>query len=322
MDEFSFIDSIKQHTYNQSSLVKGIGDDAAVFRQTSQDIVTAVDTFVEGIHFTRQTMPPFYIGYRALAANASDLAAMGAKPAFYLVAITVPKYWTDQELADVFSGMKELAKSYHMDLIGGDTVSGDKLSLSVTIIGYVERGRARLRNHAKEGDIIFVTGTLGDSQAGLHILLTDGNYSDRNYFINRHQKPTPRVDFSLGLREIKRVCLNDISDGIANEAAEIAEASCVDMIFKVDAIPVSKNLHQFTRSLQHEWTYFGGEDFELLGTVARKDFGKVQEVANQTHTRVTKVGYVEQIKGKKSQVFVESTNQRSILKKQGYIHLR
>src|SRR5690625_3696014 len=98
MDEFTFIDSIKQNVYKQPTIVKGIGDDGAVFRQTTKDIVTALDTFVEGIHFTRETITPYQLGYRVLATNLSDLAAMGALPAFYLVSITIPKTWNEKEL--------------------------------------------------------------------------------------------------------------------------------------------------------------------------------------------------------------------------------
>lgn len=322
MDEFSFINLIRQTSYKQSTLIKGVGDDAAVFRQTSQDIVTAVDTFVEDIHFTKQTMPPFYIGYRALAANISDLAAMGAVPAFYLVSIIIPKRWTDQELESIFLGLKAIADNFKMDLIGGDTVSGEKLTLSVTVIGFVEREKARLRNQANDGDVVFVTGTLGDSQAGLHILLKGGQFIDKDYFIKRHQKPIPRIDFSLGLRDISRVCLNDISDGIANESNEIAEASSVNLILHEEKIPISKNFSQFPQLLQHRWKYFGGEDFELLGTVANQDFDKVQEVANQTNTIITKVGIIEHSNTKEGKVYLESNNQRSILSKQGYIHLK
>src|SRR5690625_3168527 len=139
MDEFSFINSIQQSFYRQSSLIKGIGDDAAVFRQPSEDIVTAVDTFVEGIHFTRETMPPYYIGYRVLAANLSDLAAMGAVPAFYLVSIIIPDSWETKKIQKIFYGMKSLSQQFKLDLIGGDTVSGEELSISLTVIGSVKR---------------------------------------------------------------------------------------------------------------------------------------------------------------------------------------
>src|SRR5690625_3808950 len=148
MDEFTLINKIKPSYYRQSSLIKGIGDDGAVFRETQRDIVTASDMFVENIHFSDQTMSPEEIGYRVLAVNLSDLAAMGATPLFYLVSIVVPKSWISN-INRVFLGMNQLAKEYKMDLIGGDTVTGDHLVISVNIIGNVERNKARFRSSAK-----------------------------------------------------------------------------------------------------------------------------------------------------------------------------
>src|SRR5690625_146741 len=170
VDEFKFIEMIKQKYYKQPTLIKGIGDDGAVFHQPHQNIVTAVDTFVEYIHFSKETMSAFHIGYRGLAASVSDLAAMGAEPKFYLVSIIVPQSKNIAEIEEIFLGMETFAKKYQMDLIGGDTVSGKELALSITVIGYVDEQRVRYRHTAKDGDIIFVTGTLGNSQAGLYML--------------------------------------------------------------------------------------------------------------------------------------------------------
>lgn len=322
MNEFSFIDLIKQPYYKQSTLIKGIGDDAAVLRQSSQDIVTAVDTFVEGVHFTRKTMPPFYIGYRALAANISDLAGMGASPTFYLVSITIPKTWTEYDLESIFLGMRTLAKDFKMDLIGGDTVSGSELVLSITVIGYVDKGKARFRNQARDGDIVFVTGTLGDSQAGLHILLNKTEYRDTDYYIKRHQKPTPRIKFALALKNLTRVSLNDISDGLGSEAGEIAEASKIDLIIQDEHIPTSSYFHQFPPSLQNQWKYFGGEDFELLGTVPKNDFNKVRKAAEDTNTMVTQIGYALHKESDDAKVFLEANHCKKLLNKDGYIHLK
>ncbi|GAB3047006.1 thiamine-phosphate kinase [Virgibacillus ainsalahensis] len=321
MDEFSFIDSIKQQIYEQNTLIKGIGDDAAVFRQQTKDIVTAVDTFVEGVHFSKDTMEPIHAGYRGLAANISDLTAMGATPAFYLVSIVIPKSWTMDELEGIFFGMKELAQKYNMDLIGGDTVSGAELSLSITVIGYVNQGKARYRSEAQPGDVIFATGTLGDSQAGFHILTNPGDYLYERYYIRRHQMPSPRVEFAKELGNIPRVALNDISDGIANEAAEIAEASQVNLILNEDRIPISQGYTQFPKDLQHKWKFYGGEDFELLGTVSEDNWMKVKEIANGTNTQVTRIGYVtaDDTYGK---VFLEEHNRKFQLYKKGYTHLK
>ncbi|MFS0752787.1 thiamine-phosphate kinase [Oceanobacillus sp. 1P07AA] len=319
MDEFSFIDSIKPTFYQQSSLVKGIGDDAAVFR-SSMDIVTAVDTFVEDVHFSRSTMEPFHIGYRALGANISDLAAMGALPSFYLVSIVIPKNWTEEELSQIYLGMDDLASKYHMDIIGGDTVSGKQLTISITVIGYTNTNKARYRRHAKEGDIVFVTGTLGDSQAGFHILSNENNYVDQDFYISRHRKPEPRVAFALALEKLDRVSLNDVSDGIANEASEIAEASNVSIVISENDIPVARSFYQFTNEQQYHWKLSGGEDFELLGTVDKHDWNVVKKAAEETNTQLTIIGNV--VEENKHPVYIEDNDVRKVLKKSGYTHLK
>lgn len=320
MDEFSFIKSIKQHTYKQPSLVKGIGDDAAVFRQTNQDIVTATDTMVEDIHFSRKTMNPFQIGYRALAVNLSDLAAMAAKPAFYLVSIVIPTYWRTEDVQGIFKGMQKLASSYSMDLIGGDTTSGKELCVSVTIIGYSNQNKARYRHSAKPGDIVFATGTLGDSRAGFHMLMNPGVYRDYNYFVRRHRTPSPRVSFAMNLDNVSRMALNDISDGIASEASEIAEASGVSLVLKYADLPASSHYNQFTTGQRRKWQLFGGEDFELVGTVAELEWPVLSQVACETDTAITKIGYVTE--QQHSFVYLQEESQCNPLDKQGYTHLK
>lgn len=322
MDEFSFINSIKQHTYKQPSIVKGIGDDAAVFRQPYKDIITAVDTFVEDIHFSQTTMTPFHIGFRSVAANISDLAAMGATPAFYLVSMVIPNSWTSDELDGIYKGMKTMATRHNMDLIGGDTVSGTVLTISVTVIGYTNTDKARYRSSAVENDIVFATGYLGDSRAGFHMLTNGGDYINEAYFYNRHRMPLPRVDFASSLASLKRVALNDISDGIANEAAEIADASKVDIVLYEEQIPISESFGQFSREQQYEWKLFGGEDFELVGTVSKSDWNRLTEIAKKTDTPLTQVGFVERNKNHEHNVFIiDRYNQKKPLEKKGYTHL-
>ncbi|MFZ3579554.1 thiamine-phosphate kinase [Virgibacillus sp. DJP39] len=320
MDEFDFINSIKQKSYMQSSLIKGIGDDAAVFRQTSEEVVVAVDTFVEDIHFSLETMNPSHIGHRVLAANISDIAAMGARPAFYLVSITLPKSLPSTDRADIFEGMRSLASRYRMDLIGGDTVSGQQLSISVTVIGYVPQKKARYRSDAREGDIVFVTGTLGNSQAGFHILNGTDTYQDESYYIQKHRSPIPQIEFAQQIQEIDRVALNDISDGVGSEAIEIAEASQVTLHITETALPVSESFSQFPSDLQKKWKLFGGEDFELVGTVSKQNWQSVQQAANRIGVTVTEIGYVSEYNN--HYAYLHENNSRVPLKKDGYNHLK
>lgn len=320
MDEFDFIKKIKQKSYYQLNLEKGIGDDAAVFNHSNGSLVTAVDMFVENVHFSQQTMSPWDIGYKSLAANLSDMAAMGATPKYYLVAISIPKSLPTVKVEEVFNGIKSLANKYNIDLIGGDTVSGKQLAISITIIGQVNK-HVRYRHLAKENDVVFVTGTLGDSLAGLYILKNSHNrYVEQAYFIKRHQRPVPRVTFAKSLSEIPRIALNDISDGIANEATEIAEASNVSFHLKAKNIPIRKSLLQFNDEQRYKWTYFGGEDFELLGTVSRDNWQKIQEIAERTNTQITEVGTVSNKNPGKVFLYYEG-EPPILLKKEGYTHL-
>lgn len=320
MDEFELIKTIKQNAYHQASLQCGVGDDAAVFHETTNETVVAIDTFVEGVHFTKDTMNAKQLGYRALAANFSDLAAMGAIPTYYLVSIVVPTHWGESDISAIFYGMKQLAGSFRADLIGGDTVSGHDLVLSITVIGEVERNKARYRRDAKVGDVVFVTGTLGDSRLGLHILENNLEIENRDYFIERHQLPTPRVHFAQALKSIERVALNDISDGIGSELHEIAEASNISIRINDEQIPVHPNLLRFFSEFEEKWKYFGGEDFELVGTVAAQDWSQVQLAAKKFNLPVTAIGDV--IIQEENPVYVKKGDKISPLKKEGYTHLR
>lgn len=324
LDEFELIQSIVPKQYKQSSLVKGIGDDAAVFNPEGYEVVTAVDTFVDGVHFTKSTMALEDIGYRALAANLSDLAAMGSTPKFYLVSIVIPNGWHVSEIQEIFKGMRELASLYNVDLIGGDTVSGKELCISITVIGYALANQIRYRHLAKVDDVVFVTGTLGDSRAGLQLLLNQNmqNYSEFEYFINRHRRPTPRLHFSQQLGHLKRIAFDDISDGIASEANELAVASNVDILLMDELIPTHPLLAKIESNGTDNWKYVGGEDFELLGTVCASDFAEVKRIANETNTMVTEIGKVCKRKHTEPVVILDRNGHLEKLEKKGYTHLK
>lgn len=321
MDEFSFIRSIQPKYYYQSSVQKGIGDDAAVLRIGGKDLVTAADTFVEGVHFTSETMELSTAGYRVLAANISDLAAMGAKPLHYLVSIVVPPMMNGHSLEEIYSGMASLADRFQMDLIGGDTVQGKELVISVTVFGVVDPNKARYRHLAKPGDVVFVTGFLGDSRAGLEILLKQTAVDEQfSYLIDRHRYPQPRIDFSLGLQPLKRVALNDVSDGIASELNEIAEASNVRIDISFEHLPIHKELLKFAPSPMEKWVLFGGEDFELVGSIPPQEWDFVQKVASVHDLAIKKIGSVRQKSKTDDYVYLHKDGYITRLYRNGYNH--
>jgi thiamine-monophosphate kinase len=322
-DEFSFINRIKPTTiHHEKSLVTGIGDDAAVYVPTpNQSQIICTDTLVEEIHFTNQTMSPYQIGYKALAVNISDIAAMGGRPLYYLVSIAIPSSWSEQDLMEIYDGMSELATTYRMDLIGGDTVSSkDSLMITVSVIGETEKGKQLLRSDAKAGDVVFVTGTIGDSSAGLELLLSKGRHGAFNsheaFLINRHQYPNPKIEIGRILSKLNRVSLNDISDGLSSESNELAEASQVTITLDASLIPISQELEAYDSVGAMEKALFGGEDFELIGTMSKVDWELVQQ---EGLTSLTKIGTVSAGKPK---VLLKQNSALITLEKKGYNHFK
>ncbi|MBD8070693.1 thiamine-phosphate kinase [Bacillus sp. PS06] len=322
-DEFSFINRIRPSTiHHQDTLVTGIGDDAAVYIPSpSQSQIICTDTLVEEIHFTNQTMSPYQIGYKALAVNISDVAAMGGTPLYYLVSIAIPSNWSEQELLEIYNGMSEIATTYRMDLIGGDTVSSkNSLMITVTVIGETEKGRQLLRSHAKAGDVVFVTGTIGDSSAGLELLLERGRNGgfneEESYLIHRHQYPNPRIEVGRMLSKMERVSLNDISDGLASEANELAEASQVMITLEAELIPLSKELTNCQVEHAIDKALFGGEDFELIGTMSQADWEILQQ---NGQTTLSKIGTVSD--GNPG-VVLKQEGSLITLEKKGYNHFK
>lgn len=322
MKEFDFIRAIQPSNLRQAHVIKGIGDDAAILRTPYQDTILTVDTMVENIHFSHQTVTPFHIGWRALAANISDIAAMGGYPIAYLVSITVSDKWTENELMEIYNGMDLLASNYGMDLIGGDTVVGQELSISITVVGTVDKDRARYRSHARDGDIVFVTGELGGAACGLHVLLHEPLelHDSLQRVIRKHQMPVPNVDFIKSCQSISRMALNDISDGLASEANEIAASSDLALVIDPSKIPVPKELQRFSEHLQYDWKMSGGEDFELVGTIAQKDWSKLQKIASANQLPITKIGTVFHDPDKNGCAWVKKNNQLHRLESSGYRH--
>ncbi|NTU28216.1 thiamine-phosphate kinase [Bacillus tequilensis] len=325
MDEFDLIHSITPRTIHHFSVDVGIGDDAALYtaKHGVQEIV-CVDTMVEDVHFKLHYSSPEDIGYKALAVNISDVAAMGGIPKFYLVSLAIPSKWTKSEIKEMYEGMNELAKLYHMDLIGGDTVStADKLVVTVTVIGEVEKGQACLRSLAKPNDIVFVTGEIGSSAAGLSLLLGETHpqsaFVETDYFIHRHKRPEPRVSVGRLCSSFKRASLNDISDGLASELNEIAEASCVSIEIDDGMLPVHSDLHKLD-SAWKEWALFGGEDFELTGTVSGADWEVLKQECEMRQLPITKIGHVRE--KTESNVILKTDKTSMTLEKKGYNHFK
>lgn len=334
-DEFAFIRDVSEHfhTYHRKTLVPS-GDDAAVYLPGErQGQIVCVDTLVEGIHFKRETLSPSQIGYKSLAVNLSDIAAMGGQPKYFLVSVAIPAHWSQSELHDLYLGMKKLADTWQVDLLGGDTVaSPEHLVLSVTAIGEVDQDVRLLRSNAGADDVVFVTGTLGDSAAGLDFLLHRPEPGDRHHeehplraerLLRAHQWPEPHIQQGRLLAEFGRkasIALNDVSDGIASEAHEIAVQSRVDLILKKESLPLSPELKRYAQASQkdpYEWALFGGEDFVLIGTVPLRLLREVQGRFQADQLAFYPIGTVRPGEGS---VWLESNGSKQPLRHRGFNH--
>jgi thiamine-monophosphate kinase len=332
-EEFSLIHSWTKKAINQQGdgLSVGIGDDAAVFSISSgMELVACTDAMIETVHFLRETMAPEDVGYKSLISNFSDIAAMGGVPRFVLVTIGVPPTWSAEECQQIYEGMYEACALYGVRIIGGDTVATpDALHLSVTALGEVERGQALLRSSAKPGHLVFVTGRLGGSAAGLHALLEardqGGSVQQRwHELLTRHRRPLAQVAAArLLIKYGQGGALNDVSDGLASELWEIAEASNVRVVVDQSLLPVEPDAVAYAESVAKdplEWVLFGGEEYQLVGTVAPTVAPTLAQAFQQQGLAATFIGEVEQ--GEPGVYLKERQGLQKALAKAGYNHFR
>ncbi|MDD4169382.1 MAG: thiamine-phosphate kinase [Desulfotomaculaceae bacterium] len=259
-----------------SSIVAGIGDDAAVIDTGNRYEIITTDMLIEKVHFNLSFTDAYHLGRKSLAINLSDIAAMGGEPLYYLVAISLPGHTKVQFVEEFYQGMQDLALTHGAHLIGGDTVGAeDKIAISVTVTGQVKKDEVIFRHGASPGDLVYVSGFLGDSAAGLKVMLKGlrGRLAPEieSYLIKRHVDPEPRLHLGRQLA-VNRLAsaLNDISDGLVKKLWEIALSSQVLIQIDPETIPISDQLGRFSRQLNIspiDLALHGGEDYELLFTV-------------------------------------------------------
>lgn len=269
LSEFDLIEKYFRHAFRDGPEVKcGIGDDAAIVTVPSgMDLALAMDTLVAGIHFPDATRPED-IGYKALAVNLSDMAAMGAEPRWVTLSLTLPG--NDEAWLQAFmSGFGLLMNDYSLSLIGGDLGHGP-LSITIQLHGYLPQGKALYRHGAQAGDLIYVSGTLGDAGLALAVLnkqrTVDENYHD--YLMERLNRPEPRVKPGMALRDIASSAI-DISDGLLSDLEHILVASHKGAEIHIDKLPLSAALHQLPEDESVEFALTSGDDYELCFTLPR-----------------------------------------------------
>lgn len=291
--EFDIIKQYFDRKFPHSNSIRlGIGDDAAITCIPSgMEQVIAIDTLVEDVHFSKDT-PPENIAHKALAVNISDLAAMGASPAWFTLALTLPGV-PDSWLASFSKGLFELADKYQMPLIGGDTTRGP-LTISIQVAGFVPQGKALLRSGAQPGDHIFVTGNIGDGCAGLLVQQKGTNDEADEYLLQRLQLPTPRIAFGQSLVGVASACI-DVSDGLFADLSHILEASNAGASIQLERMPVSDACNNKISELGLNRTQLaqGGDDYELCFTVPENKISMLGCTCDELKLKVTDIGVIE-----------------------------
>jgi thiamine-monophosphate kinase len=278
LGEFGLIEQIRRTFAKRSPQAPiGIGDDAAaLFVSPGSAVLATTDMLIEGVHFDRSTTDLFSLGWKSAAANLSDIAAMGGSPRFALVALALPSPTTAEQVAELYRGFTRIAKRHGTLIVGGDTCGSLRdLVISVTVLGEAKRKEIVTRAGAAPGDLVFVTGTLGDSAAGLE-LVRSAEYGVRskdpnvNKLIEKHLRPVPRVAWGRKIAASRCAsAMIDVSDGLSSDLGHICDESGVGAEVSAEQLPLSRALLAMRTLLRPPLWYAlsGGEDYELLFTV-------------------------------------------------------
>lgn len=294
LSEFSLIDRFfarRARTGRVHHAALGIGDDCALIAPPAGEVLAvSTDMLVEGRHFFPD-VDPHALGHKALAVNLSDLAAMGARPLGFTLALALPA--AREDWLEAFSaGLFELADRFGCELMGGDTTAGP-LNICITVFGAVPPQQALRRDAAQPGDDVWVSGTPGDARAGLGILRGEWHAADADAATFRRalERPEPRVALGLALRGIASAAL-DMSDGLAGDLQHILESSRVNAVIDADAVPRSAALARLAPDVQRRCTLAGGDDYELCFTAPPNARDAVDAAAQRAGVPVTRIGTI------------------------------
>jgi len=299
--EFGFISRFNErHFQNLPKGYTGIGDDCAVIPNIAgHEYTVSTDLLVENVHFVRNEIGGYLLGHKAMAANLSDLAASGSTPCGAFLSIAIPADLEVEYLDQIMNGIYKMATVYGCPLLGGDTtMSRAGICINITVIGHCATGQHKGRDKSLPGDIICVSGPLGDSAAGLHYILDPSipRSENANLLIKRHHSPKPRITLGQILGPMPQVhSMMDISDGVASDIRHILERSNVSAIIETDQLPISQLLREseFSETQIREFALCGGEDYELLFTVDPKFYTLEWAAKN----KITAIGYITDAPG-------------------------
>jgi len=318
LGEFGLIERIREKNkkaVHHSGTVVGIGDDCAVVKCRNENLLFTTDTLVENVHFSKKYYSFFDIGYKSLAVNLSDIAAMGGMPLYALVTAGFPAETKVKDADEIYRAIRKLATEFNVEIIGGDTVkSPAALIISITLIGKTIFGSGIKRSGAVAGDLIFTTGNFGDSSAGLYLL--QKGISDYKELKKKHLNPYPRIKEGFFIAKSGfATSMIDSSDGFDKSVRFICQESKVGCKIYLDKIPVSDEFKSFASDFRlptSDFILFGGEEYELIFTVPP---GK----KSYFEKRFYEVGKIT--KDKKI-IYLNSNNKKVNLKNNGYDHFK
>jgi thiamine-monophosphate kinase len=294
LGEFGLIDHIKsKFSASNASTIKGIGDDAAIIDAGVESLLVSTDMLMEGVHFNLSYMPLQHLGYKAVAVNVSDIAAMNGKPEQILISMAISNRFSLEAVDALFDGIHAACQNYKVDLVGGDTSSSvSGLVISITVLGRAPKNEIVQRSGARVNDIICVTGDLGAAYMGLQVLEREKevflsnpemqpNLEQYEYLVGRQLRPEARMDIVHELRERKCVptSMIDISDGLASELFHLGKQSGVGVKIFEDKVPIDHGTFETAIEFKLDpitCALHGGEDYELLFTIDPSDYEKIK----------------------------------------------
>jgi len=325
--EFGLIREIREQLtkFQEKGVAVGIGDDAAAVEIEGRKLtLLTTDTLVEDVHFKWDYTSPFEVGWKSLAVNISDIAAMGGNPLYSLISLSLPSKMGNFNVEDLYKGLKKAASEYKINIVGGNIVHSPIFSITISLIGEVEKENILLRSGAKKGDLIYVTGELGSSRAGLECLRNLNLKVDleiKKSLVRKHLLPSPRLEEGQILaRGGVATAAIDISDGLVSDLFRITEESRVGAILWEERIPISLACKEVANEVgicPQEWALYGGEDYELLFTAFRDKKEKIKESGFSSYL-------IGEIIGKEDGISLikKESREKIPLEDKGYDHFR
>ena len=296
--EFRVISSIRSDLKDfQKEVIVGIGDDTAAIKVSGEKLLLFTsDSLVEDVHFKWDYTSPFQVGWKALVVNISDVAAVGGNPTHCLVSLALPSDTERNLVREVYRGLKKAASKYRVGIVGGDTVRAPSFIITVSLLGEVKRENIVLRSGAKPGDLIYVTGQLGSSGAGLACLKAPNwkvKPKTRQFLIKKHLMLSPRLVEGQKIASSQiATSMIDLSDGLASDLHRLAEESKVGAVLWEDEFPIALATEQLAKVMEKsllEWILYGGEDYELLFAVPPNKKEKLKQTLSFPYTLIGEI---------------------------------